>query len=102
MDGVPLDDFLLRMLSQVLLVVPNFAVGEVLTVYGDIPSSLVYSVVVVDLADRAHVQCLLRRLECASQPSRPIVEWYPDLVYGVDLLVCGATSPDRGGLLDHS
>ena len=55
MDGVPLDDFLLRMLSQVLLVVPNFAVGEVLTVYGDIPSSLVYSVVVVDLADRAHV-----------------------------------------------
>ena len=87
MDGVPLDDFSLRMFGQVSLVVPNFAVREVLTVYGDIPSPLVYSVVVVNLADRAHVQCLLRRLECASQSSRPIVEWYPDLVYGADYLV---------------
>ena len=55
MDGVPLNDFLFGILSQVLLVVPNFAVSEVLTVYSNIPSSLVYSVVVVDLADCAHV-----------------------------------------------
>ena len=102
MDGIPLDDFTLRMFGQVSLVVTNFAVREVLTVYGDIPSSLVYSIVVVDLADCAHVQCSFRRLKGARQPSRLIVEWYPDLVYGVDLLVCGAASPDRGGLLDHS
>ena len=49
-------DLLLGMFSQVLLIIPNFAVCKVLSVYGDIPPVWVYLVVVVDLADRAHLQ----------------------------------------------
>ena len=101
MDGIPLDDFIFRVFGQVSLVVANFAVRKVLTVYGNIPSSLVYLIVVVNLADCAHVQCLFRRLEGARQPSHLIVEWHPDLVYRMDFLRCGAAGPHRSGLSDH-
>ena len=102
MDGVSLYDLLLSMFSQVLLEVAHFAVCEMLSVYGDIPPVWVYLVVVVDLADRAHLQGVFGRLKGVSQSTCFVVEWYSDLVYGVDFVVRFAACPYRSWLSDHA